>query len=174
METLVTSYNKVNMPKIEKAIKEILLAIGENPDREGLKDTPKRVARFWKEFIDYDPGEISTSFSENIDDGTVELQGMRVWSLCEHHLLPFYVDVSVAYKPNGKILGISKIARICQQKAHKLQLQERFVVEVMEEIKKQTGSNNIKVSAKGQHTCMTMRGIKMQSDIVTTVSCGHP
>ncbi len=158
------------MTKIEKAVKELLLAIDENPDREGLKDTPKRVARFWKEFIDYDAGKISTTFNENTHGGVVELKGMRVWSLCEHHLLPFYMDVCVSYIPSGKILGISKIARICQQKAHKLQLQERFVVEVMEEIKKQTGSNHVTVSAQGQHSCMSMRGIKMPSDVITTVS----
>ena len=164
----------VDKEKIESLISELLLAIGENPEREGLKETPARVARFWKEFIDYDSGKVSTAFDSVTEPGSqmVVVGPMRVWSLCEHHLLPFYADVVVGYIPEGNILGLSKFARIAHQYAHKLSVQERLVTEIAEDIKKYTKSENVAVIAYGEHLCMTMRGIKTPSKTVSSVVNG--
>lgn len=150
----------VDQTKVRRATRLLLEAIGEDPEREGLKDTPNRIGRFWAEFIDYDPGKTETQFESITVDQLVVVSGMRVYSLCEHHLLPFYCDVTIGYLTGDTVLGLSKFARIAHQFAHRLQLQERLVHQIADEVTRITGSEHVAVVATGVHMCMVMRGIK--------------
>jgi GTP cyclohydrolase I len=150
----------------------LLLAIGEDPDREGLVDTPRRWADSWREFIEYDPGTIETTFS-SVDAGQmVCVSGVRVSSLCEHHLLPFWCDVSIGYIPDEKVLGLSKFARIAHQFAHQLQLQEQLGQQIADEISRITGTENVAVLLKGEHLCMMVRGIRTPGIMTSSVMRG--
>ncbi len=161
-----------NFSATQAAVRALLIAIGENPDREGLIETPRRVAKFWSEFIEYDPGKTETAF-ESIKSGQlVVVSGMRVYSLCEHHLLPFWCEVSVAYVADKKVLGLSKFARIAHQFAHRLQVQERLVEQVAQEASRLLGTPDVAVTASGVHTCMTMRGIKTDGVMTSSAMLG--
>ena len=103
---------KIDHTKVKSLVRELLTALGEDPDREGLKDTPRRIANFWREFIEYDAGKLDTTFSAVKHNQMVCVTGLRVWSMCEHHMLPFWCDVSIAYIADKKVLGLSKFARI--------------------------------------------------------------
>lgn len=155
--------------KVKHIGRELLIALGENPDREGLLDTPRRFADMWQEFIEFNPGKIETVFESVQVNQMVVISGMRVWSLCEHHLLPFFCDVSIGYIADKKILGLSKFGRIAQLHAHKLQLQERLITDIADECKKILSTDNVAVLGRGEHLCMTMRGVKMPS--LMTSSC---
>ena len=157
---------------IAKLAKELLVAIGEDPERDGLKDTPERYAKWWAEFIDYEAGKVSTAFSLGPTDEMVAVTGMQVHSLCEHHLLPFSATVSVAYIPKDKVLGLSKFARIAHRHAHKLQVQERLVAQIADEIEVVTGSKDVAVVIDGEHSCMSMRGIRTKGFMRTNVMRG--
>lgn len=159
---------KVNTKKVMELTRHLLQAIGENPDRPGLVDTPRRVANFWQEFIAYEPGTVDTVFESHHSNQLVIVQGIRLWSLCEHHLLPFWCDVTIGYIPNGQVLGLSKFARIAQQMAHGLQVQERLVGMIAQAIKKATSSPDVAVTARGQHLCMMMRGVRQEATMVTS------
>lgn len=148
------------------------MLIGEDPEREGLKETPRRFAHWWQEFIDYDPGKIETTFDSITTDQMVIVSGIRVWSLCEHHLLPFWCDLTIGYIATNRVLGLSKFARIAHKFAHRLQIQERLTHEIAKEVEAITGSNNIAVHAKGEHLCMTMRGIRSPAKMSSTVMNG--
>lgn len=158
--------------RIEALTKQLLIEIGEDPDRAGLLDTPKRVAKWWMEFSDYDAGKTETTFESIRTDQMVVVTGMRVWSLCEHHLLPFYCDVSVAYIAQDKIIGLSKLARIAHRHAHKLQVQERLVTDIADEIQRVIGTKDVAVIATGVHLCMVMRGIKTNGLMTSSVMRG--
>jgi GTP cyclohydrolase I len=162
----------VDFEKLESIGRELLIAIGEDPDRDGLKDTPQRYAKWWKEFIDYDAGKIETSFELDNNDEMVAVTGMKVWSLCEHHLLPFNSTITIAYIPHGKVLGLSKFARIAHKHAHKPQVQERMVQAIADEVQHVTGSSHVAVVADGEHSCMLMRGIKTAGNMRTSVMRG--
>jgi len=151
---------QVDYPRLLALGRELLLAIGEDPEREGLRETPRRWADAWREFMEYDPGTTETTFASTSIDQIVCVSGLRVWSLCEHHLLPFWCDVSIGYVPDEKVLGLSKFARIAHQCAHRLQLQERLGQQIAEEISRITGTENVAVVLKGEHVCMTARGIR--------------
>jgi GTP cyclohydrolase I len=163
----------VDKAKLEQIGRELLIAIGENPDRDGLKDTPARYAKWWAEFIDYDAGKIETSFQLDDNDQMVAVIGMKVWSLCEHHLLPFSSTISIGYLPQDKVLGLSKFARISHKHAHKPQVQERMVQQIADEISEVTGSLDVAVVADGEHSCMVMRGIRTQGNMRTSVMRGR-
>ena len=152
--------------------RELLLAIGEDPDREGLRETPRRWADAWREFIEYDPGTTETTFSSMASEQLVCVSGIRVASLCEHHLPPFWCDVSIGYIPDEKVLGLSKFARIAQQFAHRLQLQERLGEQIADEISRITGTQHVAVVLKGEHYCMTARGIRMPGRMTSSVMRG--
>ncbi|MGW8177379.1 MAG: GTP cyclohydrolase I [bacterium] len=158
--------------KVEQAVRDLLIAIGEDPGREGLVETPARVARFWKEFIEYDPGKTTTAFESITHSQMVAVGPMRVWSLCEHHLLPFYADVTIGYIPTNKILGLSKFARVAHQHAHALNVQEKLVVEIADTVTQLADTEDVGVIAYGEHLCMTMRGIKTPSKMVSSVMRG--
>lgn len=163
----------VDKSAIETAIRQLLVAVGENPDREGLVDTPGRVARYWAEFIDYDPGSLGTTFASVGTDQMVVVTGMRVWSMCEHHLLPFWCDVSVGYLTGDKVLGLSKFARIAHDAAHQLNLQEQLVEQIAQGVVKATGSENVAVIASGEHLCMTARGIQTPHRMISSSMKGR-
>ncbi len=163
---------RVDYPRLLALGRELLLAIGEDPDREGLPETPRRWADAWREFIEYDPGTTETTFASVASDQLVCVSGIRVASLSEHHLLSFWCDVSIGYIPNGKVLGLSKFARIAHQFAHRLQLQERLGEQIADEISRITGTQNVAVVLKGEHYCMAARGIRSPARMTSSVMRG--
>ena len=152
---------------IEYHIRGILEAIGENPDREGLLETPERVARMLEEVLEgiqYSNHDIAQMFGKTFDvpnNDTVVMRDITVFSYCEHHFALMYdMKVNVAYIPHGKVLGLSKIARICDMAAKRLQLQERLGNDIAEIISEAAGTPDVAVAISGSHSCMTARGIK--------------
>ncbi|MDT8912001.1 GTP cyclohydrolase I [Amycolatopsis sp. PS_44_ISF1] len=159
-------------PLVEIA-RRLLEEIGEDPARDGLRDTPGRFARWWREFIDYEPGSLDTLFESIGTSQLVVVSDIQVWSLCEHHLLPFRCSVTIAYRPTGKLLGLSKFARVAHQYAHRLQVQERLVDQIALEISTLSGTSDVAVIAKGEHLCMTMRGVKAPAQMTSTAYRGQ-
>lgn len=162
----------IDQKELERIGKELLIAIGEDPNREGLAGTPARWARFWQEFINFDPGNTDVTFEIVTTDQMVTVGPLRVWSLCEHHLLPFWCDITIGYIAESKVLGLSKFARIAHQFAHRLQIQERLVHQIADEVESLTGSKNVAVLGEGVHLCMVMRGIKTPGIMRTSVMRG--
>jgi GTP cyclohydrolase I len=152
--------------------RNLLLELGEDPDREGLRDTPRRWAAWWREFTSYDPGQLATHFSSVDVDQMVLVSGMRLWSLCEHHLLPFSATVAIGYIADQRVLGLSKFGRIAQKHAHRLQVQERLVADIADEVERLTASHDVAVVARGEHLCMTMRGVSTPALMTTSVMRG--
>lgn len=157
----------IDKNRIEKAIKEILFALGDDPNRPGLVDTPKRVAKMYEEVFEgmnYTNTEIADKFCKCFDtdnNDLVVVQDIPIFSYCEHHLALMYnMTVSIAYIPNGKVLGLSKFARIADMVGKRLQLQERIGSDIAEIVQMATGSNDVLVVVQGEHSCMTARGIK--------------
>jgi GTP cyclohydrolase I len=154
----------IDKNRIEKAVREILFAIGENPDREGLIETPERVARMYEEIfsgLSIDPMQIIKIFHEDNLDEMVVLKDIPFYSMCEHHLMPFYGNAHVVYIPqNGKILGLSKIARIVEAISRKPQIQERMTQEICNVIMQAVEPLGAAVFIEAEHLCMTMRGVK--------------
>jgi GTP cyclohydrolase I len=160
----------IDKKRIEKAVREILIAIGENPDREGLKETPRRVADAYEEIFSgyYVKPEVK-KFERY--GNLVALKNVEFFSMCEHHILPFYGRVSVIYEPGDKVLGISKIARIVAMYSRRLQIQERMTQQIGEEVLK-NGAKGVIVIAEGKHMCMMMRGAKTKGVMKTIWSGG--
>ena len=157
---------------LESICWSLLMTLGEDPAREGLRDTPKRWAAWWKEFLDYQPGNMDTTFESVQTDQMVVVKKIPVWSLCEHHLLPFSCEISIGYIAKAKVLGLSKFARIAQLYAHRLQIQERLVSQIADEIVLITVAEDVAVYAEGIHLCMQMRGIRSPGTLVTSVMRG--
>jgi GTP cyclohydrolase I len=162
----------MDQKRISKAVREILLAIGENPDRTGLSKTPDRVAKMYAEIfsgIGHDPIDGMTLFSETCDTMVI-VQDIGFHSMCEHHLLPFFGSVHIAYIPqNNKILGLSKLARVVDTLSKRLQMQERFTQEIGSHIMQGANPLGVAVLIKAEHLCMTMRGVKKpESKTITT------
>ncbi|MGI6066143.1 MAG: GTP cyclohydrolase I FolE [Bacillota bacterium] len=151
--------------KIERAVREILEAIGENPEREGLVNTPKRVARMFEEIfggLEEDPTKhLNVQFAEEKHEEMVVVKDIPIYSMCEHHLMPFYGQAHVAYIPKGgKITGLSKLARTVECYAKRPQLQERLTSQVADSIMKVLSPRGVLVVIEAEHMCMTMRGVK--------------
>ncbi|MBE5954331.1 MAG: GTP cyclohydrolase I FolE [Lachnospiraceae bacterium] len=168
---------------IREHIKGILIALGDDPEREGLKDTPDRVARMYEEVFEgmnYSNDEIAAMFDKSFEqpgyltEDMVLVKDIEVFSYCEHHMALMYdMKVSIAYIPQGKVLGLSKIARIADMVAKRLQLQERIGTDIAYIMTKVTGSQDVAVVIEGCHSCMTARGIKsMGAKTVTTTLNG--
>jgi len=163
----------IDTARIEQAVTELLLAIGENPTRDGLVNTPARVARAYQEIfagIHTDPAEVLTT---NFDLGHEELvlvKGIEFHSVCEHHLLPFFGLAHVAYLPGfgGKITGLSKLARVVDLFAKRPQVQERLTTQIADAIEDRLQPAGVVVILEAQHLCMSMRGIKKTSAITVT------
>lgn len=150
--------------KIEIAVRDILEAIGEDPDREGLKETPKRVANMYEEIlggINQSAEEHLKIFNEPGNDEMVIVRDIPLYSMCEHHLLPFVGKAHIAYIPNeGRIIGLSKLARIVNVYAKRLQVQERLTAEVADFLYIKLGAKSVAVIIEAEHLCMTMRGAR--------------
>lgn len=146
--------------RLESLCRQLLIEIDPEPKRADLAETPRRWAAWWLEFIEHQPGTTDTAFETVQTDQMVIVSGIRVWSLCEHHLLPFWCDVAVGYLTRGHLIGLSKLARIAHQYAHRLQVQERLVEDIAAHVEKVTRSSDVGVIASGEHLCMTMRGIR--------------
>lgn len=159
--------------KIEQAVRMILEAIGEDPEREGTKDTPRRVAAMYNEIfsgIGKDPSDvISVTFNEQHDE-MVLVKDIPFYSVCEHHLMPFLGRASVAYIPgkNGEVCGISKLARVVDICSRRLQLQERLTTQVAETLMKTLKPRGVMVVVEAEHLCMSMRGINKPGSITVT------
>ena len=161
---------RVDVDRVAELYRQLLIELGEDPGRDGLRGTPDRVAAWWSEFLDYEPGTIDTTFDyEPIDGDLLVVGGISVDSLCEHHLLPMRLAVSIGYLPAGRVLGLSKFARIAHAHAHQLQLQERFVLGVAQDVIKATGSADVAVLAEGEHLCMSMRGVRERQAVTTNL-----
>lgn len=161
---------------IEKCVYNILLALGENPDRPGLVETPKRVRKAYQEiFSSIDKSneriaeENSKSFDIESNDLVTELH-IPCYSMCEHHLLPMKLDISIGYLPKGKVLGLSKMARIADAVCKRPQLQERIGHDIADIMMKATGSEDVIVVISGEHYCMTMRGVKKPGTYTRTAA----
>lgn len=168
----VKLFGTIDVDRLEELGRLLLQTLGQDLTREGLRDTPKRWARWWQEFLEYQPGNVDVTFESVTTDQMVVVSGIRAWSLCEHHLLPFWVDVSIGYIARDRVLGLSKFARIAQQCAHALQIQERLVDDIANEVSEFVSSPDVAVLAKGTHLCMIMRGIKTPATMTTSVMRG--
>ena len=161
----------VDIGRIEKAVREILFAVGEDPDREGLLKTPNRVARAYGELIaglaDDPRRHLKTVFHERYDE-IVLLRDIEFHSLCEHHLLPFTGKAHVAYLPNGKIVGLSKLARLVEGFARRPQVQERLTTQVADAIMQELSPLGAACVIEASHTCMTIRGAAKPGAIMVT------
>ena len=158
--------------KIERAVRDILEAIGEDPDREGLIETPKRVAAMYEEIfsgISDDPKRHIKVFSEKDNDEIVVVRDIPLYSMCEHHLLPFVGKAHIAYIPSeGKVIGLSKLARIVDLFAKRPQLQERLTSQIADFLDEELNPIGIAVIVEAQHLCMTMRGAKAAGSMTQT------
>jgi GTP cyclohydrolase I len=161
----------IDTDRIEKAVVEILAAVGEDPRREGLKETPRRVARMYCELLSgmhKDPREhLRSVFTESYDE-IVVLRDIPFYSICEHHLMPFIGSAHVAYLPAGKILGVSKLARIVDDFARRLQTQERLTYQIADFIMENLAPQGAAVVLEAAHSCMTIRGIKKPGSVMVT------
>jgi GTP cyclohydrolase IA len=161
---------------LEKHIKEILILIGENPNREGLLETPKRVAKMYKEVfsgVGVNPETaLTTTFEENYD-GLVVVKDINYYTFCEHHLIPFFGKAHIGYIPNGRVVGLSKFARLVELVSKQPQVQERMTMQISDAIMNVLQPEGVIVSVEGQHLCMCARGVKKPgSATVTTVKKG--
>lgn len=162
----------MNKKKIQKAVRMILEAIGENPDRKDLKNTPERVADMYEEIfngISQDPSrELEILLSEKHDE-IVLLKGIPLYSLCEHHLLPFIGRAHIAYVPkNNKVTGLSKLARVVEILSKRLQVQERLTTEIADIVMKKLKPRGVMVIIEAEHLCMSMRGVKKPGVLTVT------
>lgn len=160
---------------------EALVQVGRNlldlvtPDWRSnphMIDTPARYARWWEEFMNYDPGTTDTCFPVEHVDQMVAVRGIDTWSLCAHHLLPFSATVSIGYIADEKVLGLSKFARITHQCAHRPTSQEELVASIADQVTKVTGTESVAVTASGLHLCMAMRGVRTPATMTTSVNRG--
>ena len=165
---------KTNIKRIEELVKELLIQIGEDPVREGILRTPERVANAWNFF--------SKGYTQNVEsiinnavftedyDEMVTIKDIDFFSLCEHHLLPFFGKAHVAYIPEGKIIGLSKVPRIIEMFSRRLQVQERMTQQIAEILNSVLCPQGVAVVLEGQHMCMQMRGVEKQNSYATTSS----
>ena len=169
----------IDTKAIEEHIRGILIALGDGPDREGLKETPQRVARMYTEVFEgmnYSNAEIAEMFNKSFEqqggsDDFVLVKDIEAFSYCEHHMALMYdMKISVAYIPNGRVLGLSKIARIADMACKRLQLQERIGSDIAEIMELASGSSDIAVFIEANHSCMTARGIKKPGSKTSTVT----
>lgn len=145
--------------RVKKLVRELIIEIGEDPTREGLRATPDRIADMYGEiFAGYDTdSELSVQFSEDSD--AVVVRDINFYSMCEHHMLPFFGKISVAYLPNGRVFGLSKLVRLVEKHARRLQIQERMTKDIADELYSQ-GVKGVIVISEAEHLCMKMRGVR--------------
>jgi len=163
---------QINKKRIAELTRELLVELGEDPDREGLLSTPDRVADSWAYLMSgyrQTPRQVlNQAVFESHTNHMIILRNIEVYSLCEHHMLPFYGKVHVAYIPNGYITGLSKIARVVDIFSHRLQVQERMTLQIKECIQQTLNPLGVMVVVEAKHMCMQMRGVEKQNAITTT------
>jgi GTP cyclohydrolase I len=161
----------IDKKKIREAVRLLLEAIGEDPDRNGLQETPDRVARMYEEIFSHGEEEPRVSLSKRFDEQhheVVLVKDIPFFSMCEHHLMPFFGKAHVAYIPNGQIVGISKLARVVESFARRPQVQERMTSQIADIINAELKPDGVAVVCEAVHTCMTMRGVKKPGTSVIT------
>ena len=168
---VVKNAGAVDHERIEAAVREILAAVGEDPDREGLRETPGRVARMYAELfsgLHKDPRELlQKTFTQKYDE-MVLVKDIGFESVCEHHLLPFIGRAHIAYLPNGRIVGLSKLARVVEVLARRPQVQERMTEELADLLMAELDARGVGVILEATHTCMTIRGVRKAGSLCTT------
>lgn len=161
----------INKKRIAKLVRQLLFELGENPDREGLVGTPSRIANMYDEiFGGYRmDAELDISFSEETD--AIVAKDIQFYSMCEHHMLPFFGKIHVAYVPSGRVFGVSKLVRLVEKYSKRLQIQERLTKQIADELVRM-GVKGALVIAEGEHLCMKMRGVRNDSSITTMAHRG--
>jgi GTP cyclohydrolase I len=163
--------NPVDLPRIERAVREILAAVGEDPNREGLLQTPGRVARMYAEMfsgLHDDPRpHLQKIFTEQYDE-IVLVRDIGFCSMCEHHLLPFMGKAHIGYAPNGKVVGLSKLGRVVESVSRRPQVQERMTVEIADLLVNELDAKGVAVVVEATHTCMTIRGVRKPGSMCVT------
>lgn len=161
----------VDLARIERAVREILMAVGENPDREGLRDTPRRVARMYAELfsgLHEDPRvHLQKFFTEKYDE-IVLVRDISFESICEHHLMPFVGKAHIGYLPNGRVIGLSKLARVVEGVARRPQVQERMTETLADLLMEELQPKGVAVVLEAVHTCMTVRGVRKPGSVCVT------
>ena len=157
--------------RVQKLVRELIIEIGEDPTREGLRDTPTRIAKMYKEiFSGYDSSsELEVQFCEDSD--IVVARDIQFYSMCEHHMLPFYGKIHIAYSPNGRVLGISKLVRVVEKYSKRLQIQERITKNIADDIYSR-GIRGVAVFADAEHLCMKMRGVRNHAKMTSAAYRG--
>ena len=161
----------VDLPRIEAAVKEILAAVGEDPEREGLIETPGRVARMYAEMfggLHTDPAEHTKKFFPEEYDEVVLVRDISFCSMCEHHLLPFIGKAHIGYMPDGKVIGLSKLARVVEGFARRPQVQERMTQQVANLLLEELGAKGVAGVLEASHSCMSIRGVRKPGSITVT------
>ena len=168
---MTKKHRPIDSDRIKKAVREILLAVGEDVEREGLRETPDRVARMYAELLggmrEEPEKHLRSVFTENYEE-IVLLRDVPFYSICEHHLMPFIGSAHVAYLPSGSVLGVSKLARIVDSFARRLQTQERLTYQIADFIMSSLKSQGVAVVLEASHSCMTIRGIKKPGSTMVT------
>ena len=161
----------MNDERVRNLIREIIIEIGEDPTREGLRDTPRRISDMYKEiFSGYDSSsELEVQFSEDSD--VVVVRDIQFYSMCEHHMLPFYGKVHIAYSPNGRVFGISKLVRVVEKYSKRLQIQERLAKNIADELHSR-GVRGVAVFTDAEHLCMKMRGVRNHAKVTSAAYRG--
>jgi GTP cyclohydrolase I len=161
----------VDLPRMERAVREILAAVGEDPDRDGLLETPARVARMYAELfmgLKLDPGRhLKKVFVEEFDE-LVLIRDISFNSMCEHHLLPFIGKAHVGYLPRGRVVGLSKLARVVEEISHRPQVQERMTHQIADLMQKELDPKGVVVVLEAAHSCMSIRGIRKPGSVTIT------
>ena len=161
----------INKKKIRTAVRLLLQAIGEDPDRDGLRETPDRVARMYEEIFGQGEEEPRSALRKKFDEDhheVVLVKDIPFFSMCEHHLMPFFGKAHVAYIPNGHVVGISKLARVVESFARRPQVQERMTSQIADIVSAELKAQGVAVVCEAVHTCMTMRGVKKPGASVVT------
>ena len=157
--------------RIERLVRELIIELGEDPTREGLRETPARMAAMYREIFggyESDP-ELSVQFSEDAD--AVVARDIRFYSMCEHHMLPFFGKIHIAYSPNRRVFGISKLVRLVEKYSRRLQIQERLTKSIADELDAQ-GVKGVVVVAEAEHLCMKMRGVRNEARMMSSAFRG--
>jgi GTP cyclohydrolase I len=162
---------EVDLPRIERAVREILSAVGEDPDREGLRETPARVARMYRELfsgLHTDPRiHLQKFFTEKYDE-MVLVKDIAFNSMCEHHMLPFIGKAHIGYVPNGKVVGLSKLARVVEEISHRPQVQERMTEQIANLLTEELQVKGVAVVIEASHSCMSIRGVRKPDSVCVT------
>ncbi|WOO87387.1 GTP cyclohydrolase I FolE [Mollicutes bacterium LVI A0039] len=161
----------MNIDKTKQAVTDLLIAIGEDPNREGLVETPTRVAKAYAEILGSDLPDVESYFKtfEYEGNGVVMQSDIEFYSLCEHHMLPFFGKVHIAYLPNNKVIGLSKLSRIVEYYAKNLQLQERLTEQIASSLMTHLECRGVIVVIEAKHLCMSMRGVRQGNAITKSV-----